>query len=166
MRFRFVLSVAVALSLMLGLPALAAAHTDLIESSPADGAQLDEPPTEVVLTFEDEVSEDSSFTVTDADGNEVGSGALDLDVADRNVLRGEVTITDDGTYTVAYTIVGEDGDPIEGEASFTVGEGDPGAAPPDTAVAAPAAGLNASLLGLGLLFSAVALALRTRRSRP
>lgn len=166
MRFRFVLSIAVAISLMLGLPALAAAHTDLINSSPADGAQLDEPPPEVVLTFEDEVSEDSSFTVTDADGNKVGSGGLDLDVADRNVLRGTLTITDDRTYTVTYTIVGEDGDPIEGEVSFTVGEVDPGTAPPDTAVAAPAAGLNASLLGLGLLLSPVALALRTRRSRP
>lgn len=166
MRFRLALSVAVALSLMLGLPPLAAAHTDLVESSPADGAQLDEPPTEVLLTFEGEVSEDSGFTVTDADGNEVGSGALDLDVADRNVLRGAVTITDDGTYTVAYTIVGEDGDPIEGEVSFTVGEVHPGTAPPNTAAAAPAAGVSTSLLGLGLLLSAIALTLRTRLSRP
>lgn len=165
MRYRFVLGFAVALTLMLSLPALAVAHTDLIDSSPADGAQLDEPPTEVVLTFEGEVSDDSSFTVTDADGDQVGSGELDLDVADRNVLRGEVSITEDGTYTVAYTIVGEDGDPIEGEVTFTVGEVGAGATPPDTAVPAPGVGLNAPMLGLGLLLIAGGLALRTRLAR-
>lgn len=163
MRFRFTLGVAMALGLTLSLPLAALAHTDLIESSPADGAQLDEPPTEVVLTFEGEVSEDSTFTVTDAGGSEVGSGELDLDVADRNVLRGEVTITEDGTYTVAYSIVGEDGDPIEGEVTFTVGaEG--GSTPPNTAMSAPA-GFNPTLLGVGLLSVAGILGLRIRRSR-
>ena len=166
MRMRFVLGVAVAFSLTIGLPSLAAAHTELIESSPADGAQLDEPPTEVVLTFEGEVSEDSSFTVTDADGNEVGSGELDLNVADRNVLRGEMTITEDGTYTVAYSIVGEDGDPIEGEVTFSVGEVGSGATAPDTAVAPPSSGVNLSLLGFGLLLLAgLVLGLRNRLSR-
>lgn len=162
MRLRFVLGVAMSLSLLLGLPALAAAHTDLTESSPADGAQLDVPPTEVVLTFESEISDDSSFTVTDADGKEVGSGELDLEAADRNVLHGEVSITEDGMYTVAYTIVGDDGDPIEGEVTFTVGEAGAGATPPDTAVPAPGLGLNALLLGLGLLLVAAGLAPRAR----
>lgn len=81
MRFRFVLSAAAALGLTIGLPMGAFAHTELTESSPADGAQLDEPPTEVVLTFEAEISEDSTFTVTDSDGTEVGGGELDLDLA-------------------------------------------------------------------------------------
>ena len=164
MRFRFVLSAAAALGLTLGLPMAALAHTELTESSPADGAQLNEPPTEVVLTFEGEISEDSTFTVTDADGTEVGSGELDLDVADRNVLRGDVIITEDGTYTVAYSIVGEDGDPIEGEMSFTVGEASPGTTPPNTAMVSPA-GLNPALLGVGLISAAGLLALRAHRSR-
>lgn len=156
MRSRFVLGFAVAFSVALGLPALAIAHTELIESSPADGAQLDEPPTEVVLTFEGEITEDSTFTVTDADGNEVGSGELDLEVADRNVLRGDVSISEDGVYTVAYSIVGQDGDPIEGEISFGVGE----AVPPNTAMAPSATG--PSLTGLGLLLLALAVGLRAR----
>ena len=165
MRIRFALGVLVALSITLGLPALAAAHTELIESTPGDGAQLDDPPTEVVLTFEGEVSEDSSFTVTDADGNEVGSGELDLNVADRNVLRGEVTITEDGTYTVAYSVVGEDGDPIEGEVTFTVGGVGSGTTAPNTAVAPPSPGVTLSLLGFGLLLAGLVLGLRTRLSR-
>ncbi|MGH2381156.1 MAG: copper resistance CopC family protein [Candidatus Limnocylindria bacterium] len=164
MRFRFVLGAVAALGFTLGLPMAALAHTELTEASPADGAQLDEPPTEVVLTFEGEISEDSTFTVTAADGTEVGSGELDLDVADRNVLRGDVSVTADGTYTVAYSIVGEDGDPIEGELSFTVGEAAPGTTPPNTAMA-PAAGLNPTLLGVGLLSAAAILALRVRRRR-
>lgn len=165
MRIRFLLGAAMALGLTLGPPMAALAHTELTESSPADGAQLDEPPTEVVLAFEGEVSEDSTFTVTDADGTEVGNGELDLDVADRNVLRGDVTITEDGTYIVAYSIVGEDGDPIEGKLSFTVGEADPGTTPPNTAMAPPVAGVSPSLLGVGLLTVAGILAVRARRSR-
>lgn len=162
MQSRVLISIAMALGLILGLPVVAAAHTDLAESSPPDGAQLDEPPTEVVLTFEGEVGEDSSFTVTDAEGTEVGSGGLDLDVPDRNVLRGDVAITEDGTYTIAYTIIGEDGDPIEGELSFTVGEADPGTTPPDTAVSVPTAGLNGSSLGVVLILAALVLAIRMR----
>lgn len=164
MRFRLVLSAAAALGLTIVLPMAAFAHTELTESSPADGARLDEPPTEVVLTFEDEIGEDSTFSVTDADGTEVGSGELDLDVADRNVLRGDVTISDDGTYTVAYSIVGEDGDPIEGELSFTVGEAAPGTTPPNTAMVPPA-GPNPALLGVGLISAAGLLALRAHLSR-
>ena len=164
MRFRFVLGAVVAFGLTLGLPVAALAHTDLAESSPADGAQLEEAPTEVVLTFEGEISEGSTFTVTDADGTEVGNGELDLDVADRNVLRGDVTITQDGTYTIAYSILGEDGDPIEGEVTFSVGEERGGTTAPNTAMA-PAAGLSPALLGVGLLLAAGALALRTRADR-
>ena len=164
MRFRLVLSAAAALGLTIVLPMAAFAHTELTESSPADGARLDEPPTEVVLTFEDEIGEDSTFSVTDADGTEVGSGELDLDVADRNVLRGDVTISDDGTYTVAYSIVGEDGDPIEGEVTFTVGETSGGTTAPNTALA-PADGLSPTLFGVGLLLAAGVLALRARPER-
>jgi hypothetical protein len=73
----------------------------------------------VSVTFDDELDPDlSTFTVTDADGTEVGSGEVDLTVADRNVLRGDVTITDPGPYTVRYTVAGVDGHVLEGTFSF------------------------------------------------
>ena len=98
---------------LLALPAVVSAHVELISSSPEAGANLDSAPTEVTVTFDDEVDPDhSSFTVTDADGNEVGSGEVDLTVADRNVLRGDVTISDPGVYTVNYTVAGVDGHEI------------------------------------------------------
>ncbi len=98
---------------------MASAHVELISSSPEAGANLDSAPTEVTVTFDDEVDPDhSTFTVTDADGNEVGSGEVDLTVADRNVLRGDVSVSDPGVYTVNYTVAGVDGHEIDGTFSF------------------------------------------------
>lgn len=164
MRFRFLLGAVMALGLMLAVPLSAQAHTDLTDASPADGEQLEEPPTEVVLTFEAEIGEASTFTVTDADGNEVGRGELDLDVADRNVLRGDVAISADGTYAIAYSIIGEDGDPIEGKLSFTVGDNAPQVTSPNTATVPPAI-INPTLFGVALVFAALVLAARARRSQ-
>ena len=104
---------------LLAIPAIASAHVELISSSPEAGANLDSAPTEVIVSFDDEVDPDhSTFSVTDADGNEVGSGEVDLTVADRNVLRGDVTISEPGVYTVNYTVAGVDGHEIVGTFSF------------------------------------------------
>ena len=128
---------------LLAIPAAASAHVELISSSPEAGDNLDSAPTEVAVTFDDELDPDhSTFTVADADGNEVGSGEVDLTVADRNVMRGDVTISDPGVYTVSYRVAGVDGHEIEGTFSFgfntedtipdsTGGEHDEG---PDTAL--------------------------------
>ena len=87
---------------LLAIPAVASAHVELVSSSPEAGANLDTAPTEVTVTFDDELDPDhSTFTVADADGNEVGSGEVDLTVADRNVMHGDGTISDPGVYTVS-----------------------------------------------------------------
>jgi copper resistance protein C len=137
------LLITLATAALLAIPAVASAHVELVSSSPEAGDNLDSAPTEVNVTFDDELDPDhSSFTVTDAGGNEVGSGEVDLTVADRNVLRGEVTIADPGVYLVSFTVAGVDGHEIEGTFSFgfntdeaipepTGGEHDEG---PDTAL--------------------------------
>ena len=159
-RIRLFASVVLASTLAL-VPAVVSAHTDLSSSDPADGSTLTEAPTEVVLTFEGEISEDSSFTVTGPSGDEVGSGELDLDVADRNVLRGDVTVVDVGDYVIAYSIVGEDGDPIEGEVTFTFDpEGTATPETPNTAMAVSAAPNVATLVGVTLIAMAFLLAAR------
>lgn len=101
------------------LPTLALAHTELTDSDPADGSTVSDAPDEVVLTFAGEVDEAASFTVLDPDGEEVGSGELDLEVADRNVLRGQLEVAASGEYTVLWSVVGEDGHEVEGEVTFT-----------------------------------------------
>lgn len=134
-------------------PSPVLADTGLASSDPADGATLTEPPSEVVLTFEGEVSDDSSFTVTGPSGESVGDGKLDLDVDDRNVLRGDVSVSEAGDYVVAYTIVGEDGHPIEGEVRFTYAPPGSGGDTPNTAVPAPRTP-TMTLVGVVLLVAA------------
>ena len=119
MRIRSLLVGVSIAALLAALPAVAAAHTELESSTPAAGDNVDTEPTEVTLTFSEELDPDgSSFTVVDADGHEVGSGDVDLTVADRNVMAGDVTITDAGIYTVEYTVVGDDGHAVRGTVSF------------------------------------------------
>jgi methionine-rich copper-binding protein CopC len=103
----------------LAIPSAALAHTELVSTSPKAGAHLEDAPAEVTLTFDDELDPDgSSFTVTDADGEEVGTGEVDLTVADRNVLSGAVTISEPGVYGVEWTATTLDGHEESGTFSF------------------------------------------------
>ena len=140
------------------LPTLALAHTELTASDPADGSTVTDAPEEVVLTFEAEVDDGASFTVVGPDGEEVGSGTLDLEVADRNVLRGAVDVAATGEYTVTWSVVGDDGHDVEGEVTFTF---DPGgeASTPDTALP-PSTGSRAALIGALLIVLALAVPVR------
>lgn len=151
-------------------PATLLAHVEMIDSSPEAGSVVDSPPSEVTITFGDELDPQTSrFTVTDADGNVVGTGEVDLTVADRNVLSGSVDISEAGVYTVGYTVTGLDGHEIGGAYGFGVNtdeqipEATGGEEGPDTALPAPSNPLP-TVVGLALLLSAVA-AFR-RRSAP
>jgi methionine-rich copper-binding protein CopC len=158
---------------LLAIPAVASAHVELVSSSPEAGANVDTAPTEVSVTFDDELDPDhSTFSVTDAGGNEVGSGEVDLTIADRNVMRGDVSISDPGVYTVSYTVAGVDGHESEGTFSFgfntedtipdpTGGEPDEG---PDTALPyrqpSPLPMVGALLIGLAAALGVRRLVLR------
>lgn len=101
------------------LPIAAAAHSELDKSDPANGANLQTAPSTVVLTFTEELDPTgSSFTVTGAGGVTVGTGEVDLDVAARNILRGAVSITQPGTYKIAWTSLALDGDTLHGTVTF------------------------------------------------
>lgn len=116
------LRILAATGLALGLaatPTLVFGHVSLVSSDPEAGTNLDTAPTEVTLTFDDELDPDGSgFTIIDHHGDEVGSGEVDLDVADRNVVAGPVTIDEPGVYTVEWTVLGADGHEISGSFSF------------------------------------------------
>jgi methionine-rich copper-binding protein CopC len=142
------------------LPTLALAHTELASADPADGSTLSDAPEEVVLTFEGEVGEGSTFAVTGPDGEAAGEGALDLEVADRNVMRGQVEVIAAGVYTVSWSVVGEDEHPVEGEVTFTYQpEGE--AATPDTALPLDA---GSSAVPIGLLLVTLAVTVTARRA--
>ena len=105
-----------AVCLAAALPAVA--HTELIGSSPADGATLTTPPTEVLLEFSEPVQ------------TEFGQVAV-LDDADVHHEQGnaqivDATVTQDvdelsaGTYRISYRVGAADGHPITGTLTFTV----------------------------------------------
>ena len=108
----------------------AMAHAFPESSDPAPGENLQTAPSEVAITFDDEVDPDgSSFEVKSEGGQVVGRGEVDLTVADRNVLRGDVDISAPGLYTVNWTALSIDGDSTHG--SFTFGFQSSGPVPSD-----------------------------------
>lgn len=159
-RPRFVLAPVAAL-LLAALSTAALAHAELVSSQPAAGEVLDTPPSSVVVTFESELDPDTSeIEVADADGTIVGEGGVDLDVADRNVLRAPVSMTGAGEYHVRWSAGSIDGHVGSGEFAFRVGP-EPTADVADTALPVRASGTAA----IGVLLLLVALALAARELR-
>jgi methionine-rich copper-binding protein CopC len=150
------------------VPAPVAAHAKLEASSPAAGANVTSPPSEVTITFTEELDPAaSSFSVTDSGGAAVGTGSVDLLVADRNVLRGSVTISAAGIYRVSWSVKAADGHASSGTFSFGYNAsnaipGPASQAAPDTAYTRDGADLVSAgtLAGVILLIVACGWALR------
>jgi copper resistance protein C len=155
MRLTIGATIAFAVAIM---PAAAVAHTEMVSSSPAAGAMLTTPPETLTLVFDGELAADGTgFTVTDPHAEVVGEGGLDLTVAERNEIQGDVQIRQPGTYAVTWTAVAADGHEENGDFAFTVAD------PPDTA-ALPARPDVLMLVGIVLLGAAGLGLLRSRRS--
>lgn len=121
-------------------PALA--HAKLESTTPAAGASLATPPTTVSLTFGEPVTVGAApITVT-------GPGGVSWTVGKASItdstVSAPVTATGPaGAYTLAYTVISDDGDAVSGKVAFTLTSAPTttAAAPTTTAVpvAAPAA---------------------------
>lgn len=146
--------IAIVLLLTLATFGIASAHAELVSSDPAAGAKLSAAPAKVTLVFDEEISDkadESFFTVSDASGAKVGSGALDNSDIDHKTLSGALKSgLANGVYTVEWQVVTPD-DNGKSAGSFSFGVNvDPGAqpteaphndapAPTATAAAKPAA---------------------------
>ncbi|MGC0141451.1 copper resistance CopC family protein [Pseudactinotalea sp. Z1732] len=97
------------------------AHAELIGSDPADGAELNEAPDEIVLTFNEPLEQiGAEVLITDADGSEVQDG-------DPRISGPTLThdLTEDrpaGEYTAQWRVVSADGHPVSGAFTFTAAE--------------------------------------------
>jgi methionine-rich copper-binding protein CopC len=110
------------------------AHAEPATAKPGDGAILTSPPPEIVLVMSQEMARQAGqndIDVFDSAGNEVTSVAAVVDNNDRRRL--SVALPSNlqpGEYTVRWkTLSSEDGDPADGELSFTYdpnGTADPG----------------------------------------
>ena len=97
--------------------ALAPAHSALVSAVPADQAVLASGPTELVLTFNEEINPRFAQLALSRSGDVV---ALNPATATGTVLRATLADPGPGTYRIAYRVVSADGHPISGETSFTV----------------------------------------------
>ncbi len=106
-------------ALVLGLSSPASAHATLVSTDPAEGAVLQAAPEQVLLTFSEAVrGVPDGVQVFDAQG-----GLLEVSAT---VTGAELTVAlpgslDDGTTVVVWRVVSEDGHPISGSLTFSVG---------------------------------------------
>lgn len=121
-RLLALLASVVALMLLVGPGALAAsAHSELVSSSPADGAALDAPPVAVDLTFNEEISDAGLQVVAQGPSGPVtlGTPVLNGPQVSAPWPQGQPG----GTYTIAYRVVSADGHPIDGTLAFSFAAG-------------------------------------------
>ncbi|MFE9875721.1 copper resistance protein CopC [Streptomyces sp. NPDC005784] len=129
-RFRtlLLLFLAVCGALLAGA-APASAHAALTGSNPTQGSVVDKAPTQVSLTFSEQVSlNDGSLRVLDPKGKRVDAGGASDLGGDTYGLKLRPGLPD-GTYTVTYQVVSADSHPVSGAFTFSVG------APSQTSVA-------------------------------
>lgn len=183
MRTRSLLALIVSL-LAFGVPTLpASAHSELLQSTPADGEQLTEAPAEIELVFGEGVQQPGgAIVVKGPDGtryDQPGSFETDENVATVKVDRA----TDGGEYTVVYRVMSADGHVVDGTFSYRVVG--PATSPEvaSTPAATPLSGtatddgagdgsavgfvwvLGLGAIGLVLLAAVIAVAVRGRRGR-
>ena len=118
---RLVAAALAALALVLGVAAPAAAHAELVGSDPAEGAVVETAPSTVTLSFNEAVRLTSQeIAVYDAEGDPVAStaGANGDDVT--IALPGAADLPD-GTYVVSWNVLSDDGHPVAGALTFSVG---------------------------------------------
>jgi copper resistance protein C len=109
---------AVLLTLLVVAPAHGHAH--LLETSPQEGAELDEPPTQVVLTF-DEAVEPAGDALVLTDGDEAVHDLEAVIGPETGQISAEVPAdAAAGEHTIAWRIMAADGHVQEGDLSYTV----------------------------------------------
>lgn len=155
---RCLAAVALIMAVMLGGARSASAHAELVESSPVDGAVLDDAPAAIELRFSEpvEVVGSPPLRLIAADGTSMDFGDVVVS-SDGKSLRVDVSgVLADGSYVVAWQAVSADSHPISGAYTFAVGT------PSDTSDAfaavgdsGDAAGATVTAVGRGLSFAAL-----------
>jgi methionine-rich copper-binding protein CopC len=108
-------------ALFLALTHPASAHTTLVSEVPAAESQIKELPSELILTFAEDliqIGDSTSLNLTDENGDEYTTGDLSINGSQvsKKIDPKEVF----GKFKVSYRVVAADGHVIKGEYSFTV----------------------------------------------
>jgi copper transport protein len=117
-RVALLATLAVLWSLLLAHPA--AAHAELVDIAPENGAQLTRPPTEVRMTFTESVNlVNDGIRLVDHVGATVPTP--DPTVDGRTVTWPMPAVLPEGHYVVTWRVLSKDGHPVNGAFSFGVG---------------------------------------------
>ena len=116
------------------------AHSQLEGASPANGTSVATPPSNVSLTFNEDVQPGFTvITLIGPDGKDYHSG--DVTETDQTVAVGALPLGPAGVYQIGYRVVSADGHPVSGKTSFTLTTAGPGS--PDAKVPAATVAPNA-----------------------
>ena len=114
-----------AIASLFAFPVEAFAHGEMVKAIPAVDSNVLTAPTEVSIEFDGKLqiignTNVNSIEVTDNQGQLISSPTS---VVEGNKISTKLQLTDiTGLVSVHYRIVSEDGHPVEGDYSFTVGE--------------------------------------------
>ncbi|MEP6565557.1 MAG: copper resistance protein CopC, partial [Mesorhizobium sp.] len=133
----------------IALPDRAFAHAALIKTDPADGAVLEQSPTQFSLTFSEPVSP-LVLTLIRPDGTPVPLTSFRL--SDQTITIDNPQVLKSGTHVLSWRVISADGHPVGGSALFSVGA--PSEAP---AVAEPVDWGLKSAIWIGKVFLYVGL---------
>ena len=125
---RRTLVIAVVAAAALALPAAAWAHAALLKTFPAASAEVDTPPAELRLVY-DEVIEPrfAVISVTDAAGHQQVDGTVHRSPSDPYELDAPLKRSAEGWYLVFWRVISADGHPVRGAFTYRIG---PNAGPP------------------------------------
>lgn len=102
----------------------AAAHAELLETSPAAGEQLDTAPDQVVLRYSETVDPfDDAIEVFDSDGDQIETTDPGHPPGEPHEVAVDLPELEDGAYVVTWRVASEDSHPIRGAFTFRVGAG-------------------------------------------
>lgn len=137
MEMRRLLACLVGLALAVVTVNVAFAHAEPSKVTPGDGAVLAEAPTQVVIEMSQEMARQADandIDVLDASGKEVTTVAATIDDGDRSKLSVPLqTNLPTGVYTIKWkTLSADDGDPANGELTFTIDPAKPASAGKET----------------------------------
>lgn len=97
------------------------AHARLLQTDPANGARLSQPPEQVRLSFDEPIeAEFTPVKVSDQQGNRVDRDDARVDPNDARVLTADLEELPEGTYTVEWRVTSADTHPVNGTYRFTV----------------------------------------------
>ena len=103
--------------------ATAFAHPRLVRATPAVDGTVRTAPSDVTLRFNEKLEPAfSAVVIRDSAGKQVDKGDVQLDKADRRIMRVSLPPLVPGVYKVEWRVVAADTHKVEGDFTFRIGQ--------------------------------------------